>query len=177
MSIRQETMEETMGTVANRTAALTHTLVRPVQVCALLIALAACFAGPHAYAQAPANPPASPKPPAPATYSGCVQKAPDSTDLVLSTPKVCALLTGKPPAKLSVDVLAGHQVELTGILTPRTSSAAASIEVHSLGSVGNACSETCALHPPLSRGLHKPTDSAVPGTEGGTPGLTTTPPQ
>lgn len=129
--------------------------------------------GPQASAQSAGSTPATPKPPAPATYSGCVQKAPDSpTDLVISTPKVCALLTGK----VSVDALAGHQVELTGILTPRTSSAAASIAVDSVSSVGKACSEVCALKPPLSRGLHRP-NGAVPGSEGGTPGVTTRPNQ
>jgi len=157
-----------MGTIAKRFA----TLSGAVPACAL--AIAACFTSLQASAQAPANPPAPPTPPAPATYSGCVQKAPDSTtDLVISTAKVCALLAGK----VSVDTLAGHQVELTGILTARTASAAASIQVNSVGSVGKSCTETCALHPPLSRGLHRPADGMVPGTEGGTPGLTTTPHQ
>jgi hypothetical protein len=163
-------MEETMGTVAYRTAALSGA----VQACTLGIAIAACFAGTQATAQAASNPPAAAKPPAPATYSGCVQKAPDSTtDLVISTPKVCALLTGK----VSADAVAGHQVELTGILTPRTSSAAASIQVNSVGSVGKACTDVCALKPPMSRGLHRPTNGEIPGSEGGTPGLTTTPHQ
>jgi hypothetical protein len=156
-----------MGTIANRTAA------RTVLAWAFAFAIVACCAGTQAFAQAPANPPAAAKP-APAAYSGCVQKAPDSTTgLVISTPKVCALLTGK----VSADALAGHQVELTGILTPRTSSAPASIEVNSVGSVGKACTDVCALKPPMSRGLHRPNDGAVPGTEGGTPGMTTTPPQ
>lgn len=154
-----------MGMIAKRFATLSGT------ACALAIAL--CFAGVQACAQTPASPSAPPKPPAPTAYSGCVQKAPDSSDLVISTPKVCALLTGK----VSADTLVGHQVELTGILTPRTSSAAASIQVNSVGSVGKTCTETCALHPPLSRGLHRPNDGMVPGSEGGTPGLTTTPHQ
>jgi hypothetical protein len=159
-----------MGTIANRIA----TLSRTGRVLALSIAIAAGLAGTQAFAQAAANPPEAAKPPAPATYSGCVQKAPDSTTgLVIGTPKVCALLTGK----LSADTLAGHQVELTGILTPRTSSAPASIQVNSVGSIGKACTEVCALHPPLSRGLHRPSAGMVPGTEGGTPGLTTTPHQ
>jgi hypothetical protein len=159
-------MEETMRTDAN----LNATLSGITRACAFGIIIAACFAAARTSAQAAANPPA----PAPATYSGCVQKAPDSTtDLVISTPKVCALLTGK----VSVDALAGHQVELTGILTPRTSAAAASIQVSSVGSVGKACTEVCVLKPPMSRGLHRPNDGAVPGSEGGTPGLTTTPHQ
>jgi hypothetical protein len=159
---RQETTEEIMSTIAKRFATLPGT----VSACGL--AIATCFAGAQAVAQAPANPPADTKPFAPATYSGCVQKAPDSTtNLVISTAKVCALLAGK----VSVDTLAGHQVELTGILTPRTASAAASIQVNSVGSVGKSCTEVCALHPPLSRGLHRPNDGMVPGSEGGTPGV------
>ena len=157
-----------MGTIAKSFATLSGT----VSICAL--AIGACFAGVQASAQTPANPPAPPNPPAPATYSGCVQKAPDSTtDLVISTPKVCAVLAGKLPA----DTLVGHQVELTGVLTPRTSSAPASIQVNSVGTVGKACTDVCALHPPMSRGLHRPANGEIPGSEGGTPGLTTTPPQ
>jgi hypothetical protein len=157
-----------MGTIAKRFA----TLSGAVPACAL--AIAACFAGGQASAQTPVNPPAAPKPPVPATYSGCVQKAPDSTTaLVISTPNACAVLTGK----LSADKLVGHQVELTGILTPRTSSAPASIQVNSVGAVGKTCTDVCALHPPMSRGLHRPNDGMVPGTEGGTPGLAPTPPQ
>jgi hypothetical protein len=154
-----------MASFTNRIA----TLSGIAQACSLGVAIAASIAGSQASAQAAAS-----KPPAPATYSGCVQKAPDSaTDLVISTPAVCALLTGK----VSADTLAGHQVELTGILTPRTPSVAASIQVNSVGSVGKACTEVCALKPPMSRGLHRPTDGAIPGSEGGTPGVTTTPPQ
>jgi hypothetical protein len=152
-----------MRTIANRTASLSV-----IHACALAIALA----GPPAFAQAAGTAPAAAKPPAPATYSGCVQKAPDSTtDLVISTPTACALLTGK----LSVEKLAGHQVELTGILSPRTPTVAASIQVDSVGSVGKSCTDVCALKPPGTRGLHRPSDNAIPGSEGGTPGLTTSP--
>lgn len=111
------------------------------------------------------------KPIAPASVTGCVQKAPDSsTTLVISTPTVCALLTGK----VSVDKLAGHEVVLTGVLTPRTTAAPASIKVDSVGSVGKSCSDVCSLKPPGTRGLHPP-DGAVPGSEGGTPGAVQTP--
>lgn len=129
------------------------------------IAAALCVAGSHACAQATGSTP--PPPPAPATYKGCVQKAPgtDGT-LIISTPNACAKLTGKA----SVDSLAGHEVELTGILTPRTASAAASIQVDSVVSVGDACSSVCSLRPPGTRGLHGPQDNAVPGTKAGTPG-------
>ncbi len=154
-----------MRTIANRTASLSV-----IQACALAIAVA--LAGPPAFAQAAASAPAATKPPAPATYSGCVQKAPDSTTtLVISTPTACALLTGK----VSVEKLAGHQVELTGILTPRTPTVAASIQVNSVASVGKSCTDICALRPPGTRGLHRPSENAIPGSEGGTPGLTTSP--
>ena len=157
-----------MSTIAKRFATLPGT----VSACGL--AIATCFAGAQAVAQAPANPPADTKPFAPATYSGCVQKAPDSTtDLVISTPTACARLTGN----VSADTLAGHQVELTGILTPRTPSAAASLQVDSVSSVGKSCTDVCSLRPPGTRGLHRPNDGMIPGSEGGTPGLTTTPPQ
>ncbi|MGA1982550.1 MAG: hypothetical protein ABSG84_08750 [Acidobacteriaceae bacterium] len=157
-----------MGRIVNRIAAISGT----ARACAFSIAIAGCLAGAQASAQATGSEPAAAKPPAPATYSGCVQKAPNSTtDLVISTPAACARLTGN----VSADTLAGHQVELTGILTPRTPSAAASIQVGSVSSVGKACTDVCSLHPPGTRGLQRPSNGAVPGSEGGTPGLTTTP--
>jgi hypothetical protein len=163
-------MEEIMGSLVNRIAAISGT----VRACAVGIAIAGCFAGAQASAQAAGSGPASAKPPAPATYSGCVQKAPNSTTgLVISTPTACARLTGN----VSADTLAGHQVELNGILTRRTPSAAASLQVGSVSNVGKSCTEVCSLRPPGTRGLQRPSDSAIPGSEGGTPGLTTTPPQ
>ncbi len=159
-----------MGSLVNRIAAISGT----VRACAFGIAIAGCFAGAQASAQAAGSGPASAKPPAPATYSGCVQKAPNSTTgLVISTPTACARLTGN----VSADTLAGHQVELNGILTRRTPSAAASLQVGSVSNVGKSCTEVCSLRPPGTRGLQRPSDSAIPGSEGGTPGLTTTPPQ
>jgi hypothetical protein len=160
--MHQEVMEKIMGSFADRSAAIAQLiLVRKLE-----IALAACLcaAGAPAFAQAAESAP----PPAPvaATYTGCVQKAPDST-LVISTPNACARLTGKLAA--DSDTLAGHQIELKGILTPRTPDVAASIQVNSVVSVGKSCSDVCALHPPGTRGLHRP-DGAVPGSEGGTPG-------
>lgn len=150
--------------------------IAAVSKCALGIAIAGCvvIAGPLAFAQAAGSETAPPKPSAPATYSGCVQKAPDApTTLVISTATACARLAGN----VSADTLAGHQVELTGILTPRTPSIPASIQVDSVGSVGKSCTDVCSLRPPGTRGLHRPNDNAVPGTEGGTPGVTTAPPQ
>lgn len=153
-----------MGRIIDRIATLSQTVAPAVALAGCLV-----FAAQQALAQA-----AAPKPAAPATYSGCVQKAPDSTTaLVISAPTACALLTGK----VSVDKLAGHEVELTGILTPRTPSTAASIKVNSVASVGKSCTDICSLKPPGTRGLHRPANNAVPGSEGGTPGVTTTPRQ
>ena len=138
---------------------------------AIVVAGCAVAGGPLAFAQGSTTETTASKPPAAATYSGCVQKAPDSpTTLVISTPTACARLTGK----VSVDALAGHAVELNGVLTPGTPAAPASILVNSVGSVGNSCSDVCSLRPPGTRGLHRP-DNAVPGSEGGTAGLTKTP--
>jgi hypothetical protein len=137
--------------------------------CALALTLAARAT--LAAAQAPAAP-ASSTPSKPASFSGCVQKAPGTTDLVLSTPTTCARLSGDAA---SADKLAGHQVDLTGIFTPRSSSTAASIQVNSVDKVGAACSEVCSLRPPSARGLQRPSNQAIPGSEGGTPGAVSEP--
>ena len=158
-----------MDRIADRIAKATRS-------CALGLAIAGSvsLAGAQASAQgAGSTPPPPPKPATPTNFSGCVQKAPGSaTTLVISTPTACARLTGNA----SADKLAGHQVELTGILTPRTSSAAASIQVDSVVNVGQSCTEVCPLRPPGTRGLHPPQGDAIPGSEGGTPGAAPTPP-
>lgn len=114
------------------------------------------------------------KPAQPTTYSGCVTKAPgaDGT-LVLNTPTTCAALKGK----VSADDLAGHEIELKGVLTPATKSVAASIAVSTVLKVGKSCSDVCSLQPPRTRGLHPPgnTGHEIPGSEGGTPGVTQQP--
>jgi hypothetical protein len=136
-----------------------------IRSCILGIALAGCVC----FATAQASAQSAPMPPAPATYKGCVQKAPGTYGaLLISTSTSCAKLTGKVPS----DDAIGHEIELNGTLTPRTASAAASLQVDSVVSVGNACSKVCALRPPGTRGLHPPQDApkATPGTEGGTPG-------
>lgn len=153
-----------MHSIINRFAAIAQDAWR----CTLGIALAGCvcFATTQASAQSGGSAAA---PPAPATYKGCVQKAPGTDGaLIISTPSACAKLTGKVPG----DDAIGHEVELNGILTPRTASAAASLHVDSVVGVGNACSNVCALRPPGTRGLRSPQDKpkATPGTEGGTPG-------
>ena len=148
-------------------------VIGAARICALAIVVAGCAVavGPLAFAQGSSTEGTASKTPAAATYSGCVQKAPDSpTTLVISTPTACAKLTGK----VSADTLAGHAVVLNGILTPSSTSTPASIQVNSVSSVGNSCSDVCSLRPPGARGLHKP-DNAVPGSEGGTAGVTSTP--
>ncbi len=162
--IREET-EGTMGTFADRIAAVFSTVrgLAPVILLAGCVGLAAAQTTPQASDTTP--PPA--KPAAPTTFTGCVQKAPGyPATLVISGPTVCARLTGK----VSAEKLAGHEIELQGVLIPRTTSVAASIQVESVTKVGEACSGVCSLQPPGSRGLH-PGDKnhEVPGSEGGTP--------
>jgi hypothetical protein len=160
-----------MGRIAGRIAAISAS----ARCFTMGAAIAGCVivAGTQASAQTSGGMPPAPKPVAPATYSGCVQRAPgSSTTLVISSPTACARLTGK----FTADELAGHEVELKGILTPRSTSAAASIKVDSVVSVGKACSDACSLRPPGTRGLHPPGGDAIPGSEGGTPGVAAPPP-
>lgn len=132
------------------------------------IALVVVFTASAGYAQESGK--ASPA--KPVAYSGCVQKAPGSSNtLVISGPAVCATLKGK----LSEEKLIGHQVDLKGVLTPRTASVAASIEVESVEKVGESCSDVCSLQPPGTRGLRPQKDHEIPGTEGGTPGVVAPP--
>ena len=106
-----------------------------------------------------------------AAYSGCVVESTTEKDtLVLSAESVCAKLTGT----LSEKKLAGHEIDLKGVLTPRAGTIPASIKVDSVVSVGKACSDVCSLRPPKSRGLGK--GGEIPGKEGGTPGLAPTTP-
>jgi hypothetical protein len=164
MSMDRATTEEIMARIVGRITAIAD----PIRGLALGVAIlaVAALSGVNGYAQSPATP-APPKPAAPATYSGCVQKAPGLPDtLVISTPTVCAMLKGK----LFEDKVAGHEIELKGVLTPRNASVAASIEVQSVVSVGKSCSDVCSLHPPATRGLHPPKTGEIPGSEGGTPG-------
>ena len=137
----------------------------------VIFAALACL---PARAQNPAPAPQASTPSAPAAFSGCVQKEQGNpANLILSTSTVCARLTGKAAAAK----LAGHQVDLTGVLIPRTSTVAASIQVKSVSNVGATCSETCALQPPGTRGLHSSKKNEVPGSEGGTPGVAPQPRQ
>jgi len=123
-----------------------------------------CFAT-QAAGQSPPPDATAPAPAPVQEFQGCVQQSPaDKTILILSTDTACAKLTGKLP---STD-LAGHQIDLKGVLTPRTRTLPASINVDSVISVGKACSDVCSLRPPGTRGLGK--GGETPGKEGGTPG-------
>jgi hypothetical protein len=131
------------------------------------IALIAVFMASAGYAQESGTSPAKP-----AAFSGCVQKASGSSNtLVISGAAVCATLKGK----LAEEKLIGHQVDLKGVLTARTASVAASIEVQSVEKIGESCSDVCKLQPPGTRGLRPPRDHEIPGTEGGTPGVVAPP--
>jgi hypothetical protein len=152
-----------MRSITNRIAGIKRCTM--IHCCIVTIAIAGC--GCVAVGRASAQSSASATvPPAPATYKGCVQKAPGTEGgLLIGTPSACARLTGKVPG----DDAVGHEVQLDGILTPRTSLAPASLQVNSVISVGDACSKVCTLP---RRGLVSPQDQpkATPGTEGGTPG-------
>jgi hypothetical protein len=100
----------------------------------------------------------------PAKFTGCVQKGSDES-IILSAPNVCAVLKGK----VSAEKVSGHRIELKGVLSPATNSGPATIQVESVASVGQSCTETCSLRP-HGRGLHRPAAGEVPGSEGGTPG-------
>jgi hypothetical protein len=104
--------------------------------------------------------------PSQAKFAGCVQRLTTEKDtLVLSGDTVCAKLSGRFHAA----DLAGHEVELEGVLTERTAGNPARISVSRVTSVGESCSSTCALQPPGTRGLGK--GGQTPGKEGGTPGV------
>jgi len=145
-----------------------------VLTAALLIACGLAFLPLHAAAQSGTQTAPAPaaKAPAPAReFQGCVQPSPaDKTVLVLSTDTVCARLTGS----LATPQLTGRQIDLKGVLTPRTHNEPASIRIDSVVSVGKPCSGVCSLRPPGTRGLG---GGEIPGKEGGTPGLTTPQPQ
>jgi hypothetical protein len=132
------------------------------------IALAAVLMASAGYAQESGNT----SPAKPTAFSGCVQKASGSGNtLIISGEAVCATLKGK----LAEEKLIGHQVDLKGVLTARTASVAASIEVQSVEKIGESCSDVCKLQPPGTRGLRPPKDHEIPGTEGGTPGVVAPP--
>lgn len=113
-----------------------------------------------------------PAAPTASSFAGCVQRSATEKDtIVISGDSICAKLTGS----FSSEKLIGHQIDLKGVLTERTTSTPASIRVGAITSIGKSCSSTCSLQPPGTRGLR---GGEKPGREGGTPGAApTTPPQ
>jgi hypothetical protein len=110
-------------------------------------------------------------PPTNSHYTGCVQRSTTDKDtIVLSNETLCAKLNGT----FSAEKLVGHEVDLKGVLTDRTASVPAVIQVGSVGSIGKSCSDVCSLFPPRGRPLKK---GDYPGKEGGTPGAAPTKPQ
>ncbi|HEY4380757.1 MAG TPA: hypothetical protein VGN01_10460 [Acidobacteriaceae bacterium] len=125
-----------------------------------MIASAAAMAG----QTQPTTPTASVEPAS--KYSGCVMRLEaDKDTLVINDATVCAKLTGK---FVAADI-AGHEVDITGVLKAGSRTIPASLNVSSVGSVGKSCSSICSLLPPRTRGLGK--GGEVPGKEGGTPGV------
>jgi hypothetical protein len=108
----------------------------------------------------------------PTTFTGCVQRsANDNTVLIVSGKDFCVKLTGT----FSGDKLAGHQATVRGTMVAGSTTQPAAIQVTSVTSIGAACSDACSLAPPGGRGLKK--KGELPGREGGTPGMSGTPPQ
>lgn len=75
------------------------------------------------------------------SFTGCVQGS-YGEPFVLTAPNFCAILKGKV-----ADELIGHQIQVTGVLAPATKASPATIQVASVSSVGDACTETCAARP------------------------------
>lgn len=102
-----------------------------------------------------------------ATYTGCVMKDFDG-NLTFCEPDHCSLLTGK-----GVDTkLAGHGVTLNGTVKDAVDGQPRQIVVTKIVSVNGACNQTCALYPVHHRGIGT---KDKPGSEGGTPGVTSKP--
>jgi len=145
--------------MAAKSATTVRLMLAAIAVCGVVAAITV------AAAQSPTAAQPDTAPPAEAKYSGCVVPLEADKDiLVINTATVCAKLTGKFTA---ADV-AGHEVDLSGVLTAGTSTTPASISVNSVTNVGKSCSSSCALLPPRKRGLGK--GGQLPGKEGGTPG-------
>jgi hypothetical protein len=114
----------------------------------------------------PQTPP-PPAAPAPETsHTGCVMRT-EAGDYTLTQEHACSVLQGKKvnPA------LIGHLVTLRGSVQEATGTTPRTITASSITTVGNACSEACSPHPPGHRGL----GHEKPGSEGGTPGVTSNP--
>ena len=104
----------------------------------------------------------------PTMYVGCATVLPQANNtLVLSSAGSCFLLGGSVTS-----ALVGHQIQVNAVLVPQQGVQPISLQVKSVVAVKAACSQTCTLQPPGTRGLG-PRDK--PGREGGTPGVTSSP--
>lgn len=105
----------------------------------------------------------------PASYSGCVSEISSAPgNFVLATADRCVLLD----AADAKGKLAGHDVVLKGVVSEASGMVPATLHVRSTVSVKAACTRTCTLPAPGTRGAH---GSERPGHEGGTPGEKTEP--
>jgi hypothetical protein len=98
-----------------------------------------------------------------ARYTGCVMKDMDG-NITFCEPEHCSMLTGK-----DVGVkLAGHTVVVEGTVKEAGDGEPRRIVVSRIVSVGAACNQSCALYPVHHRGIG---GRDKPGSEGGTPGV------
>ena len=108
------------------------------------------------------------KPQATGSYTGCltpVSTAPDN--FVLANANRCYLVADPAAAKG-----VGHEVVLKASLVPQQGNQPITLVLKGPVEVKAACSQTCTLHPPGTRGLG-PGDK--PGPEGATQGVTSSP--
>ncbi len=126
----------------------------------------------HAAAQQAPTPAATPAPErtTPARYEGCVAKLPNVERYVLATGNRCMLLAGGFNPKEVAD----HLVVLHGLLLEPTGMDPLTLKVDAPAVIKNACTETCKLVPPGTRGVH---GKEKPGSEGGPPGAVKPPDQ
>jgi len=101
------------------------------------------------------------------TYTGCVMRT-EAGEWTFCEPDNCSLLRGQ-----DVDQkLVGHQVTLRAAVQNATSTMPRTLVVSAVISIGAACSQTCSPRPPIHRGIG---GKEHPGSEGGTPGVTSRP--
>ncbi len=104
-----------------------------------------------------------------ARYTGCAMKDMDG-NITFCEPEHCSLLTGNDVGAR----LTGHTVTVEGTVKEAADGQPRSVVVTRVVSVGAACNQSCALYPVHRRGIG---GRDKPGSEGGTPGVTSKPPQ
>lgn len=111
-----------------------------------------------AYAQTPAQPPQ--------TLTGCVARLPVKVErYVLANGGRCMLLAGS----FNAAQIADHEITAKGILLEPEGMAPLTFNVQSVVATKAACSKTCVLEPPGTRGVHGKEQA---GKEGATRGVT-----